>query len=107
MLSLLPALILAGCKRSISVQPAAPTVVTAPPEKALLLSGKNTRVYHFVSCAYVRDIPEPEQVGLASPEDAEKSGRIPCAVCRPRERFSEYVKENQSAGAAAQGAPGP
>jgi hypothetical protein len=102
--SLLLASILAGCKGSTAVRPAAPPVAETPPEKALLLSGKNTRVFHFVSCAYVRDIPEPELIGLATPEDAEKSGRIPCAVCRPRERFREYVKENQAAGAATRGA---
>jgi hypothetical protein len=92
-----------GCKRS--TQPNAPKVAGeskaagVPPEKALILSGKSTRVYHFVSCAYARDIPETELLGFANPDEAEQSGRLPCAACKPRERFREYGQGSPGSGA--------
>jgi len=86
-----------GCGRA-KLAPQVPQVQTQPAEKALIVSGQHTRVYHFCTCAYARDIPEAEALGFSDPAEAEKAGRIPCAVCRPRERFAQYTKQQPPEG---------
>lgn len=101
--------VLAGCacyeeRRTdapVGAQPAAP-----PPTESLIVSGQNTQVYHFCDCRYARDIADKELLGFASPEDAEKKGRIPCAVCRPREKYEEYLRSrNRSSSPATPATP--
>lgn len=65
-----------------------PKMEVAEPARAPLLSGVKTMVYHTRDCRYARDIPDAELLGYANPGRAERAGRIPCAVCHPRETFA-------------------
>ncbi|MCZ7648752.1 MAG: hypothetical protein M5U26_26425 [Planctomycetota bacterium] len=80
--------------------PAAPSVQTVPADKALVLSGRSTSVFHFCSCAYAKDIPPREQLGYASPDDAERAGKIPCTHCKPRDAYAEYLRSRDEEPAA-------
>ena len=64
-------------------KPQYPKVPTVPARDAALVSGKHSKIYHVRGCEYAGKLDSP--VGLASWEDAEKSGRIPCEFCKPRE----------------------
>lgn len=65
-----------------------PKMEVAEPGRAPLLSGMKTMVYHTRDCRYARDISDTELLGYANPDRAERAGRIPCAVCHPRETFA-------------------
>ncbi|MCW8131371.1 MAG: hypothetical protein KIS92_13565 [Planctomycetota bacterium] len=75
-----------GCGRPVKTPPKMESAL--PPEKAPLVSGKNTRVYHTRECQYARDIPDADLLGYDNPDRAERTGRFPCAVCHPRETFA-------------------
>jgi hypothetical protein len=96
-LGLLAATLVSGCRRKT-----ASTVEQAEavaPEKALIVSEKTSRLYHFCTCPYAKDVPAKDLIGFSGPEAAERSGRIPCSVCNPRESFRERVMETRPAGA--------
>lgn len=87
----------AGCGTPDHRKPKPETVSKLPAEKAPLASGKFTMVYHTRDCRYAREISDKELIGYDNPDQAERSGRIPCAVCHPRESFAasdEAVTQN-------------
>lgn len=75
-----------------------PQVVNVPAQKALFVAGRKARVYHYCTCAYARDIPKGELVGFASAKDADRAGKIPCAVCRPNARGQEAPEAGTPSG---------
>lgn len=75
-----------GCGRPVKTPPQVESAL--PADKAPLVSGKNTMVYHTRECRYARDIPDKELLGYDNPDKAERTGRIPCASCHPRETFA-------------------
>lgn len=56
-------------------------ISTAPAERAPVVSGKTTRVYHLRECQFARDIHDKELLGFATTGEAAASGRIPCVFC--------------------------
>jgi hypothetical protein len=87
----------AGCGKPDHRNPKAEAVSKLPAEKAPLASGKFTMVYHTRDCRYAREIADKELIGYDNPDQAERAGRIPCAVCHPRESFAasdEAVTQN-------------
>ncbi|MBE7464934.1 MAG: hypothetical protein HS116_15775 [Planctomycetes bacterium] len=81
---------LAACSRS--KRAAIPAADAAPPAQALILSGKQTSVYHFCTCPYAKDIAEKDQLGFANPAAAERQGKIRCTFCKPYDAFEEYQR---------------
>lgn len=39
--------------------------------------------YHFPSCKWAQKISPQNLIKFSSPSDAQKSGYVPCKVCRP------------------------
>ena len=39
--------------------------------------------YHYPTCVWARKIKPSNLVGFSSPEEAQRSGYVPCKVCRP------------------------
>jgi hypothetical protein len=64
-------------------KPQYPKVPTISARDAPFISGKNSKIYHVRGCDYLGKLDSP--VGFVSWADAERSGRIPCEFCKPRE----------------------
>ena len=64
-------------------KPQYPKVPTQDARDAMFVSGKNSKIYHLHGCEYIGKVDSP--TGYASWQDAEKSGRLPCEFCKPRE----------------------
>jgi len=96
---------LAGCSHAHT--PRAPTVETVPADKALILTGTQTRVYHFCTCPYAKDIPVREQVGYESPDLAERAGKMPCTYCKPRTAYADYQRSRTDESSSAPGTEAP
>jgi len=73
--------IVVGGKKAKPPKP--PKVPTVDARGAPFISAKNGKVYHCRSCEMAGKLDSP--VGFSTSEDAEKSGRIPCEFCKPRE----------------------
>ena len=63
--------------------PKAPKVQTVDAGDAQFIAGKRSKIYHCRTCEYAGKLDAP--VGFLSCDDAERSGRIPCEFCKPRE----------------------
>ena len=63
--------------------PQYPKVPTQDAKDATFVSGKNSKIYHVRGCEYIGKVDSP--IGFASWQDAERSGRLPCEFCKPRE----------------------
>ena len=48
------------------------------------VASKQSEVYHKPTCRWAQKIAEYNLVGFRDIEEAEKSGRRPCKVCKPR-----------------------
>ncbi|MEI6234712.1 MAG: hypothetical protein WCT04_16780 [Planctomycetota bacterium] len=64
-------------------KPQYPKVPTVNAKDASFVSGKGSKIYHLRSCEYVGKVDSP--IGFGSSDDAERSGRLPCEFCKPRE----------------------
>lgn len=64
-------------------KPKYPKVPTVDANVAPIISGKSSKIYHVRSCEYAGK--SDSVVGYATWSDAERSGRVPCEFCRPRE----------------------
>ena len=63
-------------------KPHYPKVPTVDANAATYVSGKNSKIYHLRGCDY---IGKDSLTGFASWTDAERSGRLPCEFCKPRD----------------------
>ncbi len=61
-----------------------PKVPTQDAKVAPFISGKSSKIYHLRNCEYVGKSDSP--IGFVSADDAERSGRVPCEFCKPREK---------------------
>ena len=49
----------------------------------LYVAAKNSEVFHYSGCRYVKRIKKRNKLGFASSSLAAESGRRPCKVCDP------------------------
>ena len=64
------------------------TQVRAPPTTTQTnewnyVASRNSKVFHHPSCRYVKRILPKNLIGFYSREEATKSGRRPCRICKP------------------------
>ena len=64
-------------------KPKYPKVPTQDARTAPFISGKSSKIYHVRGCEYAGKLDAVS--GFASCDDAERSGRVPCEFCKPRE----------------------
>jgi hypothetical protein len=100
-LALAPFLLLAGCFRPGFED----TGTCVPASEAPVVSARGVRVYHLAECRYARELPDDGLLGYYSPGEAEITGRIPCAVCNPRENFKAADIRKASAAGPGSSAP--
>lgn len=55
---------------------------------------KNSNKYHYPDCRWAQKISPHNLVKFNSPEEAVKSGYIPCKVCRPPIALKSEIKSN-------------
>ncbi len=58
------------------------TTAVLAAEKAYV-GNKNTKKYHIVACTWAQKIAPRNRIEFSSAEEAQKSGFVPCKVCRP------------------------
>lgn len=75
-----------------------PQITRVQGDKALIVSGSDTRIYHFCDCLYAKDIPAGRLKGFATPEDAEKAGKTACMYCQPRQKYQEWTERQAQEG---------
>lgn len=73
--------------KKVDKPPQYPKVPTQDAKSAPFVSGKNSKVYHVRGCEYAGK--SDSTVGYAAWDDAERSGRIPCEFCKPREHAAK------------------
>ena len=55
----------------------------ASPDSAPYCASKNSRVFHYPSCEMAQKINPRNLIRFRTREEAIRSGRRPCRVCRP------------------------
>ncbi len=61
----------------------AETGAAVPTEDAPYRAARDSKVFHHRGCSYVERIDKDKLVGFADREEARRSGRRPCKVCKP------------------------
>jgi competence protein ComEC len=59
------------------------TLPTQEPEECNYVASKNSNVFHYSWCSYVRKILPKNRICFSTREEAIASGRRPCKVCKP------------------------
>jgi hypothetical protein len=76
-------LTVASCRKAgpASTPAALQKAKSADPTTAPFVAGKRNKVFHRRHCPYAAELDSP--VGFETLRDAEASGKIPCAFCKP------------------------
>lgn len=66
-----------------------PCGVCKPAQHTKVVGSKDSDKYHLPTCSLVKNIKKENLVEFNSPEEAMKTGKAPCGVCKPPKASSK------------------